>query len=50
MKIATIFLLVCSSPSVSACKTIPEDQARWAAYEHELKTKAVDFRPIIFGP
>lgn len=50
MKIATIFLLVCSSPSVSACKKIPEDQARWAAYEHELKTKAVDFRPIIFGP
>ena len=48
MRVATIFLLVCSSLFVSACKTTPEDQARWAAYEHELNTKAVDPRPIFY--
>lgn len=50
MRIATIFLLVCSSLMVSACKTTPEDQALWGAYEHELNTKVVDPRPIIFSP
>lgn len=50
MRITTIFLLVCSSLFVSACKTTPEDQALWATYEHELNTKVVDPRPIIFGP
>ncbi len=50
MRIAIIFLLVCNSLIVSACKTTPEDQALWAAYEHELNTKVVDPRPIIFGP
>lgn len=48
MRIATIFLFVCSSLFVSACTTTPEDQARWAAYEHELNTKVVDPRPIIY--
>jgi len=50
MRIAIIFLLVYSSLFISACKTTPEDQARWAAYEHELNTKVVDPRPIIYDP
>jgi outer membrane lipoprotein-sorting protein len=48
MKFATIFFLVCNTLFVSACATSPEDQARWAAYEHDLNTKVVDPRPIIY--
>lgn len=50
MRLATILLLVCSSLIFSACKTTPEDQVLWDAYEHEQDTQVVDPRPIIYDP